>query len=87
MKCSKTMLYVAGALAAAAAGAYFALPEVRSWLAASLPLLVALVCPISMLVMMRSMHGGATAREAVPAAGPRAVGSEPATEVQSERSR
>lgn len=58
MKCNtKTMFSVAVGLFAAAAFAYFAIPAAKELILASVPLLFALVCPISMLLMMKGMHG------------------------------
>lgn len=58
MKCNaKTMLSVGAALGVAALLAYFALPDARSLILANAPLLVALICPASMLVMMWFMRG------------------------------
>ena len=63
MKCNmKTMFSVAVGLFAAAAFAYFAIPAARELIAASVPLLFALVCPISMLLMMKAMHGNEQAK-------------------------
>ena len=57
MKCSfKTMITVAAGLFAAAAVAYFTFEEARAAIVASLPFLLVLLCPISMLLMMKSMH-------------------------------
>lgn len=58
MKCNpKTMLSVALALGLAGFAAYLAFPSAQSWILASAPLLVALICPVSMLVMMWAMRG------------------------------
>lgn len=57
MKCSfKTMMYVAGAIFAAAGLAYFSFEGARAAVLASLPFLLFLACPISMLLMMKFMH-------------------------------
>ena len=59
MKCDpKTMVKAAVALGAAIAAAYFAFPAARALILASAPILLALVCPVAMLVMMYSMKGG-----------------------------
>lgn len=74
MKCnSRTMFSVAAGLLGAAAIAYFAVPAAQAFILASLPVLIALVCPLSMLVMMKVMHGahqgtGGTAEAASDAA-------------------
>lgn len=58
MHCSlKTMAKLAVGLGAILAVAYFALPDARAWLLASAPVLLALVCPLSMIVMMFMMKG------------------------------
>lgn len=58
MKCSpKTMLTVALSLALAGLVAYFAFPAAQALILAYAPLLVALICPISMLAMMWTMRG------------------------------
>jgi hypothetical protein len=59
MKCNlKVMLSVAAAMAAAAGFAYLTFEEARAAILASLPILAVLLCPISMLVMMKMMHSG-----------------------------
>lgn len=58
MHCSiKTMAKLAAGLGVILAVAYFALPDARAWLLASAPVLLALVCPLSMLAMMFVMKG------------------------------
>lgn len=52
----KVMLSVAVAMAAGAAFAYFTFEEARAGILASLPILAALLCPVSMLLMMKLMH-------------------------------
>ncbi|MEJ7932613.1 DUF2933 domain-containing protein [Ramlibacter sp. AN1015] len=59
MKCNlKVMLSVAAVMAAAAGFAYLTFEEARIGIVASLPVLAALLCPVSMLVMMKMMHSG-----------------------------
>lgn len=56
MNCNKkTMLRVGVGLAVVFSLAYFLLPDMRTWVVASAPLLVALICPLAMLFMMKSM--------------------------------
>lgn len=56
MNCNKkTMLRVGVGLAVVFSIAYFLLPDMRTWLVASAPFLVALICPLAMLFMMKSM--------------------------------
>lgn len=43
-------------MAAVAAFAYFTFEEARAGNLASLPILAALLCPVSMLLMMKLMH-------------------------------
>lgn len=58
MRCdSKTMLKTAGLLGFALAVVYFTLPAAHAFVLASAPLLVALICPVSMLLMMKVMNG------------------------------
>lgn len=74
MKCNfKVMLSVGLAMALGAAFAYLAFEDARVAIVASLPVLAALLCPISMLVMMKFMHSSGQeqacagkAEEAVP---------------------
>ena len=57
MKCdSKTMIKVAVASGLALAVAYFALPAAHAFILASAPFLIALICPVAMLFMMKSMN-------------------------------
>ncbi|MEO7243740.1 MAG: DUF2933 domain-containing protein [Rubrivivax sp.] len=66
MKCNlKTMVTLAAALLAALAIAYFAFPAAQAFIVASAPLLLALICPVMMMVMMWTMRGhGTNAKEA-----------------------
>lgn len=62
MNCNfKTMIKVAAGLGLILAAAYFALPAAQAWVLASAPVLLALVCPISMLLMMFMMKGKSNA--------------------------
>lgn len=57
MKCdSKMMVKIAAGLGVALAVAYFALPAAHAFILASAPLLVALICPVAMLFMMKGMN-------------------------------
>lgn len=57
MECNlKVMLSVAAAMATAAGLAYLSFEAARAAILASLPFLAVLLCPISMLVMMKLMH-------------------------------
>ncbi|OGA98290.1 MAG: hypothetical protein A3E79_13755 [Burkholderiales bacterium RIFCSPHIGHO2_12_FULL_61_11] len=59
MKCdSKMMLKIAVGLGVALAVAYFTLPAAQALILASAPILVALICPVAMLLMMKTMNGG-----------------------------
>lgn len=66
MKCdTNTMLKTAAGLAIVAGIVYFTVPAAQAFVLASAPLLVALICPISMLFMMRMMNSSsANARDA-----------------------
>ncbi|MFM0388409.1 DUF2933 domain-containing protein [Paraburkholderia dipogonis] len=56
MKCTKTMLVTGVALLAVLALAYAALPQLRTLVLGLGPYLLFLLCPLSMLFMMKSMH-------------------------------
>ncbi len=57
MKCNtNTMLKTAAGLALVAGVVYFTVPAAQAFVLASAPLLVALICPISMLFMMKMMN-------------------------------
>ncbi len=57
MRCDmKTMLRTAGVMGLVAVIAYFAVPEARAFIVASAPVLIALICPVSMVVMMLMMN-------------------------------
>jgi hypothetical protein len=63
MKCNfKLMLSVGLVMALGAAFAYLAFEDARVAIVASLPVLAALLCPISMLVMMKFMHSSGQAQ-------------------------
>ena len=76
MKCdAKTMLKTAAGLGLALAVAYFTLPAARMLILVSAPILLALICPVAMLLMMRNMNGsrkddGAKPDKTTPAPGP-----------------
>ena len=58
MKCdAKMMLKTAAWLGVALAVAYFTLPAARAFILASAPFLLALICPVAMLLMMGNMNG------------------------------
>lgn len=64
MHCSKkTMAYLAVGVLAAIAAAYALLPGMRETLLGMAPLLLVLVCPLSMLFMMKAMGGHDHAKE------------------------
>lgn len=68
MKCNaKTMLSVAAALGLAALLSYFAFPEAKLFILANTSILIALICPVSMLIMMWSMRGHKDHAEKTPA--------------------
>lgn len=59
MKCdSKVMFKTAIGFSVVLAAAYFVFPEIRTWLVASGPFLLFLICPVTMFVMMKSMNLG-----------------------------
>jgi hypothetical protein len=58
MKCdAKTMIKVAAGLGVALVVAYVTLPSAHAFVMASAPLLLALACPLAMVVMMFAMKG------------------------------
>lgn len=77
MKCdSKMMLKIAGGLGVALGVAYFTLPAAQALILASAPILLALICPVAMLLMMKTMNGSSRDEGAKPAKitpAPRAV--------------
>lgn len=67
MKCdSKTMVKMAVWLGLGLAAAYFAVPAAHAFILASAPFLVALICPLAMLFMMKSMNGNQRDETAKP---------------------
>ncbi len=57
MKCNtNTMLKTAAGLAVMAGVVYLAVPTAQAFVLASAPILIALICPISMLIMMKMMN-------------------------------
>jgi hypothetical protein len=56
MKCTKTMLTTGAVAVAALVLAYAALPQFRLLIAAAGPYLLFLLCPLSMLFMMKGMQ-------------------------------
>jgi hypothetical protein len=54
---AKMMVKMAVWLGVGLAVAYFALPAAQSFILASAPVLVALICPVAMLLMMKGMNG------------------------------
>jgi hypothetical protein len=81
MKCdSKMMLKTAAGLGIALAVAYFTLPAAQTFILASAPILLALICPVAMLLMMGNMNGnkkdddGAKPDKTTPSPGPLGAG-------------
>lgn len=56
MKCTKTMLATGAVMLAVLAIAYAALPQFRALVVSAAPILLFLLCPLSMLFMMKGMH-------------------------------
>ena len=56
MKCTKTMLTAGAIILAALALAYVALPQFRALLVSAGPYLLFLLCPLSMMFMMKGMQ-------------------------------
>ncbi len=59
MKCTKPMLITGAALLSAAVLAYAALPQARALIESVGPFLLFLLCPLSMMLMMKGMHSKA----------------------------
>jgi Protein of unknown function (DUF2933) len=67
MKCdTKTMVKAATGLGLLAIIAYVALPQFRTFILSISPFLLALVCPLSMLIMMKGMSSSHAEQEARP---------------------
>jgi hypothetical protein len=67
MNCDfKTMIKLAIGLGAALAVAYFAVPAAHAFILASTPLLLALVCPMAMIFMMKGMSNNKKDESAKP---------------------
>ena len=85
MHCNaRTMIKTAAALGGILAAAYLAFPEARAFVAASAPVLLALICPISllvMMVMMRKSDGSGSCASAEPPRGPASAPALPRAEV------
>lgn len=71
MHCNaRTMIKIAAALGGMLAAAYVALPDARELVAASAPVLLALICPISMVIMMFMMRKSSGAEPSASAERP-----------------
>lgn len=74
MHCNaRTMIKIAAALGGTLAVAYVALPEAREFVAASAPVLLALICPISMVAMILMMRNPGSAETTASAEPPNAA--------------
>jgi len=72
MHCNpKTMIKIGVGIGTALLVAYFAFPGARALVVASAPILLALICPLMMIVMMFTMRRGDT--QAAPPAQPEAT--------------
>ncbi|MEO6971963.1 MAG: DUF2933 domain-containing protein [Rhodoferax sp.] len=80
MKCdSKVLLKTAAGSGLALAVAYFTFPAAHALILASAPILLALICPVAMLLMMGTMNAskkddGAKPDNTHPAPGPLGAG-------------
>lgn len=62
MNCNpKSMIKIAATLGGLLAVAWLAMPQARELISASGPLLLVLICPVSMLAMMWMMRGSSAA--------------------------
>lgn len=67
MKCdSKMLVKMAVWLGLGLAVAYFAIPAAHAFILTSAPFLVALICPVAMLFMMKGMNGNQKNESAKP---------------------
>ncbi|MEO7850896.1 MAG: DUF2933 domain-containing protein [Rubrivivax sp.] len=74
MKCNlKSMATLAAALLAVLAVAYVAFPAAQAAVLASAPILLALICPISMIIMMLTMRGHGASTHVAPQVAPQAA--------------
>ena len=62
MNCSKNMIRVAAGIGAVFLAGYLAFPELRIALVSLAPFAAALICPISMLLMMKMMSSNKTSQ-------------------------
>jgi ABC-type transport system involved in multi-copper enzyme maturation permease subunit len=69
MKCTKTMLTAGAVILAALALAYAALPQFRALVLSAGPYLLFLLCPLSMMFMMKGMHSNSD-RQVAPSDAP-----------------
>ena len=71
MHCNlKTMAKIAAAILVVLGVAWFAFPAAQTFIVASAPILLLLICPVMMIAMMFMMRGHG---EGMPDAAPRAV--------------
>ena len=71
MHCNaKTMLKAGAGLGLLAVLGYFTLPQFRAFIVASLPLLLTLLCPLSMIFMMKGMNSRHPAQGVKPESAP-----------------
>lgn len=66
MKCTKTMLTTGAVMLAALALAYAALPQFRTLVLSLGPSLLFLLCPLSMLFMMKGMNSKKDDHQSTP---------------------
>jgi len=69
MKCTKTMIKIGAAILAVVAIAYIALPQYHALIFSAAPYLLFLLCPLSMMFMMKGMsahQGGQPSASDVP---------------------
>lgn len=79
----KTMFRTAGVIGLVAVIGYFAVPGARAFIVASAPVLIALICPVSMIAMMLMMNRSpAKTSENREAPAPEVARSGQGTEVQ-----
>ncbi len=71
MHCNvKQMIKLGAGMVVALALAYVTLPGAQAFVIASAPILLALICPLTMVVAMIAMRGGSTKADAAAKVGP-----------------
>lgn len=70
MKCTKSMLTIGAGLFAVLAIAYVALPQFHTFVLSVAPFLLFLICPLSMMFMMKGMNSHQGRRDTLDKSAP-----------------